>query len=199
MTQGTDRGTSQKALLKKVEAAYLKIEKDGVKPTVEAVRGIVGGSYSTLCPAVRTVKERLEAERYQADALPDMPDDVKDIFDAAWQRAYRLADETSVAAQKSFAADLERKDVEIAEREGVIADLETEVETLKQEVTDIREAQYEAQLDASEQRRLRQNAENEMMIMSAKLEERDRVLSRLLPIPEMQARSGEEADTATKP
>lgn len=198
MTKGTDRGTSQKALLKKVEAAYLKIEKDGVKPTVEAIRGIIGGSYSTLCPAVRTVKERLEAERYQADVLPDMPDDVKEIFDAAWQRVYMLADANSVAAQKSFAADLERKDVELAEREDVIADLEKEVETLKRTMGDIRQSQHDAQLDANEQHRRRQNAENDLMIVTAKLEERDRVLSRLLPIPEKQARSGEEADTATK-
>lgn len=194
MTKSSDRGASKKALLKKVEAAYLQIAKGGVRPTVAAIRDIVGGSYSTICPAVSTVKEKLEAERKQAEAIPDMPDEVKEIFDATWQHVYRLSNENSVAAQKSFAADLERKEAEISEREGVIKDLEKEIETLKQEMIDTRQSEHDAQLDASEQHRLRQNAENELSIMNAKLEERDLVLSRLLPHPGKQARSGEKPD-----
>lgn len=197
MTKPSDRANSQKALLKKVEAAYLQIAKGGARPTVAAIRDIVGGSFSTICPAVSTVKEKLEAERKQAEAIPGMPDEVKEIFDATWQHVYRLSNENSVAAQKSFAADLERKEAEISEREGIIKDLENEIETLKQEMIDTRQSEHDAQLDASEQLRLRQNAENKLSIMNAKLEERDRVLSRLLPNPENKARSAENADAKT--
>lgn len=194
MTKSSDRGASKKALLKKVEAAYLQIAKGGARPTVAAIRDIVGGSYSTICPAVSTVKEKLEAERKQAEAIPGMPDEVKEIFDATWQHVYRLSNENSVAAQKSFAADLERKEAEISERDGVIKGLEKELEDLKQEIDEIRKSKHDAQLDASEQHRLRQNAENALSIMNAKLEERDLVLSRLLPHPVKQARSGEKPD-----
>ena len=186
-------GRSRKAFLNKVEAAFVNIEKDGGKPTVEAIRGVVGGSYSTLCPAVRTVRDKLEGERHRSEALPDMPDDVSEIFNAAWQHVYRLADANGVAAQKSFAADLERKDTEIAEREGVIKDLEKDVEDLQKEMADIRKSENDAQLDASEQRRLRQKAENDLSIMNARLEERDLVLSHFLPDPEKHRRGAENA------
>ena len=89
----------KKAFRNKVEKAYRQLETEGKKPTIEAVRQITGGSYSTLCPTVRAVKENREAERQQARALPDMPEDLKEAFEAACQHAYRLADENSVAAQ----------------------------------------------------------------------------------------------------
>ena len=188
-----ENGKAQKAFLNKVETAFLNIKKVGGKPTIEVIRGVVGGSYSTLCPAVRTVRAKLEGERHQSEALPEMPDDMKEIFNAAWQNLYRLAEANSVAAQKSFAADLERKNTEISEREGFIKDLETEVEDMEAETINIRQSAHDAQLEASEQRLLRQEAENELSIINAKLEERDLILSRLLPTPETPEPRADEA------
>ena len=179
-----DREAAQKALLTKVDKAYRELETAGKRPTVDAVRQITGGSYTDLCPAVRTVKERRDAERQQARALPEMPDEVKEVFDAAWRHAYQVADANGAAAQKSFAAALESKDIEIEDREAVIAELETEVDTLKREMGDIRRSHHEAELEAREERRLREDAEAACSLLRAKLEERQSVLSRLLPHPD---------------
>ena len=176
-----DREAAKKALLTKVDKAYRELETAGKKPTVDAIRQITGGSYTALCPAVRTVKERRDAERQHARAIPEMPAEVKEVFDAAWRHAYEAADANGAAAQKSFSAALEGKDIEITDREGVIAELETEVDTLKREIGDSREATQEAQLEAREEHRLREDAEAACSRLRATLEERQSILSRLLP------------------
>ena len=179
-----DREAAQKALLTKVDKAYRELETAGKRPTVDAVRQITGGSYTDLCPAVRTVKERRDSERQHARAIPDMPAEVKEVFDAAWRHAYELADANGAAAQKSFAAALESKDIEIEDREAVLAELESEVDTLKREMGDSREATQEAQREAREERRRRQDSEAACSLLRAKLEERQSILSRLLPHPD---------------
>ena len=179
-----DREGAHKALLTKVDKAYRELETAGKRPTVDAVRQITGGSYTALCPAVRTVKERRDAERQHARSIPAVPEGVKEVFDAAWRHAYEAADANGAAAQQSFAAALESKDIEIAEREGVIAELETEVETLKREMGDIRRSHHQAELEAREERRLREDAEAACLRLRAKLEERQSILSRLLPHPD---------------
>jgi chromosome segregation ATPase len=179
-----DREAAQKALLTKVDKAYRELETAGKRPTVDAIRQITGGSYTALCPAVRTVKERRDAERQHARAIPEIPAEVKEVFDAAWRHAYQVADANGAAAQQSFAAALESKDTEIAEREGVIAELETEVETLKREIGDSRRSHHESELEAREERRQREDAEAACSLLRATLEERQSILSRFLPHPD---------------
>lgn len=82
MPKKTDDRQITEAYLKTVDQTVSIIEKEGRNPTVEAVRGEIGGSYSKVCPALRIVRERREEKRRLAETTPDVPDTVRDLFEA---------------------------------------------------------------------------------------------------------------------
>ncbi|TDE36321.1 DNA-binding protein [Antarcticimicrobium sediminis] len=167
------------ALLKKVEKAFETLEKAGRKPTVEGIRGEIGGSYTKLCPAVRIVRERRAEDRRQAEAAPEMPDEVREIFETAWVQAHRVADEHNVAARKSFAEEIARKETEIEEREAALFNLEAENEKLERDLGAAQKIAHEAELRATKLEGLLGQRERDVEIANAKLEERDAILTPL--------------------
>lgn len=75
-----------------------KLDKEGVKPTLEAVRQAAGGgSYSTISTALRIWRERRKQAEHAAQSLTEIPEGVRDqamqgtVF--LWQAALAQAEQ----------------------------------------------------------------------------------------------------------
>lgn len=169
------------SFLKDVEKAFDTLENAGQKVTVSAIRDATRGSMTKVCPAVRIVRERRETRRLEAEAVPDMPEEVREAFEAAWVQTYRVADDAAAAARKSYAERIAAKDGEIEEREAVILDLEAEKESLASELKAAKEAEYEARLAATKLEGIVGQYERDLQVANGKLEERDIILRAFLP------------------
>lgn len=177
MAKQTQDTAASEGFLKDVAKAFDALEKAGRKVTVHAIQNATGGSMTKVCPAVRIVRERRETKRREAEAVPDMPEEVREAFEAAWVQTYRLADEDAATARKSFAEKIAAKNVEIEEREAVILDLEAEKDSLTTELKAAKEAEYEARLATTKLEGIVGQYERDLQVANGKLEERDIILS----------------------
>lgn len=167
--------------LKDVEKAFNALEKAGQKITVQAIREKTGGSMTKICPAVRIVRDQRESKRREAEAVPDMPEEVQEAFEAAWVQTYRVADASAADARKSFADQIAAKDADIEEYEAVLFELEAEKEKLASELKAAKDAEHEARLSATELEGLLGQYERDLQVAIGKLEERDMILSAFFP------------------
>lgn len=179
MPKKTDERQITEAYLKSVDQTVSIIEKDGRNPTVEAVRGEIGGSYSKVCPALRIVRERREEKRRLAETAPDVPDTVRDLFEAVWSQVYRVADEAAAAARKSYSDELKRKDAEIEERETALVKVDTEKDETTQRLEQAKQVAHDAKLRTTELEGIIGAQERELAVLKGKLDERDLILKGL--------------------
>jgi len=167
--------------LKDVEKAFNALEKAGQKVTVQAIREQTGGSMTKICPAVRIVRDQRESKRREAEAVPDMPEEVREAFEAAWVQTYRVADTSAADARKSFADQIAAKDADIEEYETVLFELEAEKEKLASELKAAKDAEHEARLSETKLEGLLGQYERDLQVAIGKLEERDMILSAFFP------------------
>lgn len=174
-----DKSKISESYLNTIEKIFDKLEKSGKKVTVEAVRGEIGGSLSKICPAVRMVRDRRAQRQHEAASVPEIPDAAAEIFEAMWIQVYRIADQAGVAARKSFADDLERKETEILELESAIQHLEIENGDLEKASEERQTSIEESRRRISELEAKVTTYERELAVATGKLEERDAILESL--------------------
>lgn len=179
MLKKKDNRNITETYLKIVDQAVDELEKAGLNTTVEAIRGEIGGSYSKICPALRIVRERRNEKHRLAETAPDLPEEVRELFEATWAQTYRVADEAAAAARRSYAEELGRKDAEIEEREAALAMLESERDAITAKLEEAKQVAHAAKLRMTELEGTVGVNERDLAILEGKLEERDLILKGL--------------------
>jgi chromosome segregation ATPase len=147
-----------------VTKAIEDLERKGERPTAEAIRAITKGSFRDLLPAIRQAKAAREETRRALEQVPDMPAEVREVFEAAWSSAWRMADASAAEARKGFVARLEHAELEITDLQKLVGDVEEQRdqalaaleelrakdEAMAQEVATLRAALAEAQAKLDE-------------------------------------------------
>lgn len=124
----TKRKKSAQAREARVEKAIREIEARGEKATVAVIKEALGGSFRDLCPAIKSVRIRLEAEREAAAATPDMPQELSDLAEAFWREAWREADRENADIRQVLLGERKARDEETAELEEALGSLEERLE-----------------------------------------------------------------------
>ena len=89
--------------------AASRLSKDGQRPTLAAVRELVGGSYSTLSPLLKQWRERQAARRQPgAEPPPAVVERGAAATRAIWSVAERLAAERAELDRRREAAEADR-------------------------------------------------------------------------------------------
>lgn len=150
-------------------AAADRLAAEGKRPTLEAVRQITGGSYSTISPILK--EWRAQKEKLETPLEVPMPPEVEAVVKSLWAAALKAADARIAAEREALAKaraemEAERDEaVQIADRmctelEAVKAaaakreaDLIAEIEALKAEVSRAREetARLQGQIETLRQ------------------------------------------------
>lgn len=114
---------------KKVRAAAVELEKEGIRITNAAIRErLGGGSFRDISPIVKAINAEREARIKAESEVPDMPEDVAELATAMWEAAYRAADEVAAADRRAHAEEVKTLRNEVAERENDIATVEEELD-----------------------------------------------------------------------
>jgi predicted RNase H-like nuclease (RuvC/YqgF family) len=96
----------------------------GEYPTAEKVRGITGGSYTTINPLLdEWARDRLNQDSL-ASHVPQMPDEMA----ALWARVWSMADRQHAAQRMQWSKDVAGLYEKIAERDRMVCELEAELE-----------------------------------------------------------------------
>ena len=157
-----------------VFAAADSIESQGNKATLEAVRVITGGSYSTLVPLMQEWRIQREADRAAREPAPD------EIVNQFTAMAHDLWTAASAIAQKQLAVEKESLK---AERELLLAEHKEVIDVADQltvKVTGLGAANAELmaqvgqlQNDLNSETGVRQAGESKVQTLQAQLEEKE--------------------------
>lgn len=130
-------------------AEELAQKKPASEVKVAEIRAIVGGgSYTTITKRLaewRTEREKGEAFRSLA---PDMPDEVRSLWERVWQLAdaqHHEVREAWLQEKRKLSDDVVECSTEIARLENEIADLRENCDALTQEIKEARQAASSAE------------------------------------------------------
>ena len=126
-----------------------KTKKSASEVKAGEIREIIGGGSFT------TINKRLEewrAEREERDlfrsTMPDMPDEVRGLWERVWQIADTQHHEVQDAwakEKKRLSNDIEERSAEIARLESEVAQIQAELETMKCQIEEGRQATVAAE------------------------------------------------------
>ena len=146
----------------------------GQRPTLEAVRAAVGGSYTTLSPLLRQWKERQAARRTAAVAPPAaLSERVTETGEALWAAALRMATERLAGERAELERQQARWETEKTEAIALADSLSAELDAARRELEAARAGRDRA-------RRRVTRAREEVARLSGALESRQEVLAALL-------------------
>lgn len=172
----------------KIIDAATKLQDAGKKPTMEAVRELIGGgSFATISPVLRQWRE--SQQQHQAVTL-EMPNDIKAIFDKSaaevWRglasvTAERIAKTEAESAKQINAAQSERDEAltEIERLEGLLSESLAKIDALaekNQELT-LQAQKQQITLDFAESKQI--ELKNELQQLKNDLRLRDGELGEL--------------------
>lgn len=108
------------------------------------IRNIIGGgSYTTINKRLDEWRAEREEKALFRSETPEMPDEVRGLWERVWQIADAQHHEVRDAwsqEKKNLSNDIEDRDTEIARLEGELTKIHTELENLKGQVEEAREA-----------------------------------------------------------
>ena len=135
---------TRKVTREEIYAAADKIAQQGETPTLEAIRQRVGGSFTTLGPALREWRERRKqleqaATRSSAELPPALAVRLQDFGSGLWSAAAELADQRIQAEREQLAADRQQAAAAQAEVAETADSLARQVETLRARCADLEE------------------------------------------------------------
>ena len=164
---------TRKVTRKEIYAAADDLAQQGETPTLEAIRQRVGGSFTTLSPALREWRERrkqleLAAPQSGAELPPALAARLQDFASGLWAAAAQLADQRLQADREQLAADRQQAEAAQAEVAATAdrlarqvenlqhrcADLEEQRRTLRTDLAAARETATQAQAQAAADRQL---------------------------------------------
>ena len=117
-----------------------RLSKAGRKPTLAAVREIVGGSYSTLSPLLREWRERQTADAPAgSDPPPAVVERAMVAGRAIWSVAVRLAEERLAGERTAMARQCRAAEAEKAEAVSLADTLAEQLEGARVELAAARE------------------------------------------------------------
>jgi len=131
-----------------VQAAAEKILEKTKKSASEVKAGeirdlIGGGSFTTINKRLDEWRVEREEKGLFRSTMPDMPDEVRDLWERVWQIADAQHHEVRDAwaqEKKRLSSDIEEQTTEIARLEGEVAKIQAELETMKRQVEEGRQA-----------------------------------------------------------
>ena len=156
-----------------VNDACIKLSENGKNPTVNAVIGLIGGSFSTVGIMLKSWKEQQTA---QSIAIIEMPETVTEAVKKAaadiWGAASQLASEMIERIEKETGEVVNKALDELAEYTGEVTRLENELEQAEKQV-----AQQEEKTNKTQQQLSKLTAEN--TALETRLSDRDSELVEL--------------------
>lgn len=117
-------GRPKKATREAVWEAAGELSARGEYPTAEKVRGLTGGSYSTITPLLDAWAQERHDQDPLASHVPQMPDEMT----ALWARVWSMADKQHTAQRMQWSIEVAALHEKIAERDRMVSELETEIE-----------------------------------------------------------------------
>ena len=196
---------TRKVTREEIYAAADEIAQQGETPTLEAIRQRVGGSFTTLSPALREWRERRKrleqaASRSSAELPPALAARLQDFGSGLWSAAAELADKQIQAEREQLATDRQQAEAaqaEVAETADRLArqvenlqdhsaDLEEQIRTLRTDLAAARETATQAQSQAAADRRIADELRSQLAAtrqsLCADLVERVDALERALAV-----------------
>ena len=158
-----------------------RLREAGQRPTLDAVREQIGGSYSTLTPLLRRWRERQEARRAAAAAPPAaLSERVTATGQALWETALRMATERLAGERADMERQHARWETEKTEALALADSLAAQLEAARRELEAAREGRARDR-DALERARRRElRAREEVARLSGALASRQEALAALL-------------------
>ena len=134
---------TREQILKAIE----RLAREGKRPTLERIRAITGGSYSTISP----VKKEWEDKQGGAAARPAgaTPPEVAKLADEMWAAAQRSANDRLAAEREALAAMRNETEAERDEALALADRLDGELQKARQEVEAARADQMAAREQAA--------------------------------------------------
>jgi chromosome segregation ATPase len=131
-----------------VQAAAEKILEKTKKSASEIKAGeirelIEGGSFTTINKRLDEWRAEREEKGLFRSTMPDMPDEVRGLWERVWQIADAQHHEIRDAwaqEKKRLSNDIEERTAEIARLEGEVAESQAELETMKCQIEEGRQA-----------------------------------------------------------
>ena len=134
-----EKALANRQLRRKVQDAVRALEQEGRRATGEAVRGLMGGgSFTDISTVLKVVLAERSAREDALRQVPDMTDTFLDLAKEFHAEIYRLVDGDRDGERKTHAAEIARRDDEIAERDLVIEEVEDERDDALAQVEDLR-------------------------------------------------------------
>ena len=112
---------------------------------VAEIREVIGGgSYTTITKRLAEWREERETSTLFRQTVPDMPDEVRRL----WERMWQLADAQHDDVRDAWAQEKKKLSGELRERDVEIAKLESEVAQFEDDILALRQALEKAELAA---------------------------------------------------
>jgi chromosome segregation ATPase len=135
---------TREAVREAAEKIMQTTKKSASEVKAAEVREVIkGGSFSTINKRLAEWRAEREEKALFRSAIPDMPDEVRGLWERVWQIADAQHHEVRDAwaqEKKGLTRDIEERDTEIARLEDEVSKIQAEFETMNRQVKEAHEA-----------------------------------------------------------